>query len=67
MSDTLPRLENICEFRFSLFISDPCNVMVKVRKLLVEEKKVYWAYGCVAQTLNNFCKYLGKESFGKML
>lgn len=65
--DVLRRMEEVFGFRIRSFISDSCNLMVRVRNELVEEKRVDWAYGCVAHALNNFCEDIGKLKFSTVL
>lgn len=41
-------------------MSDSCNVMISVRRTLIEEKVLKWVYGCVTHCLHNCFEGLSK-------
>lgn len=45
------------------FVSDSCNGMRDVWRVLVEQKIVSCVYGCVTHYHNNCCEEIYKESF----
>lgn len=65
--DFLTRIEPLVGFKCQSFISDSCNLMIAVRKMLVADKNVLWAYGCAAHALNNFCEDLARACFSIVL
>jgi hypothetical protein len=61
ITDCISRLHNfIGKELVNGFISDSCNSMKSVRRNLVENDIVDFAYGCGAHPLNNFCEDLLK-------
>lgn len=57
LKNLLERIEREVAFKRSTsFESDRCNGMRDVRKMMMEENVVKWAYGCVTHFLNNYCE-----------
>lgn len=64
INDVVNRLDQASGIRcVTNFISDSCNGMRDVRRTLVSQKKIKWAYGCAAHCFNNFCEDIGKHIF----
>ena len=58
---TIDKIDTKVGFKcITSFISDSCNGMSDVRKVLMKNKLVRWKYGCEPHCINNFCQEIGK-------
>lgn len=67
LKNVMDRVEAKVGFRPQYFVSESCNDMCDVRRVLVSDGVARWAYGCMAHALNNFWEDLGSEKCSSVM